>query len=69
MMHYYKIIFSFFLILFSINVFSQSTTVNTSICDGDSIYLQGAWQRSSGTFTDITSTGTIITNLTINYNA
>lgn len=65
-MHYYKIIFSFFLILFSTNVFSQSTTVNTSICDGDSIYLQGAWQKSSGTFTDITSTGTIITNLTIN---
>ena len=57
-----KIIFLFF----AFNAYSQTTTVTTSICDGDSIFLQGAWQTSAGTYTDVTSSGTVITNLVIN---
>ena len=57
-----KIIFLFF----AFNAYSQTTTVTTSICDGDSIFLQGAWQTNAGTYTDVTSSGTVITNLVIN---
>ena len=44
----------------------QTTNVSASICDGDSIFLQNAWQTQAGTYTDVTSTGTIITTLTVN---
>ena len=57
-----KIIFLFF----AFNAYSQTTTVTSSICDGDSIFLQGAWQTNAGTYTDVTSSGTVITNLVIN---
>ena len=61
-----KFLLEIIFLFFAFNAFSQTTTVTTSICDGDSIFLQGAWQTSAGTYTDVTSSGTVITNLVIN---
>ena len=46
-------------------------TQNTSICDNDSIYLEGAWRNTAGTYYDTLNTvencdSIITTNLTIN---
>lgn len=50
---------------------SPVSNVSASICDGDSIFLGGAFQTSSGTYTDVFSTpqgcdSIIITALTVN---
>ncbi|KAA3621115.1 MAG: hypothetical protein DWQ02_28310, partial [Bacteroidetes bacterium] len=49
------------------------TTENVSICDGDSYFVGGAHQTTSGTYTDVFMTAagcdsTVITNLTVNPN-
>lgn len=48
-----KILLLFTILLVKITVFSQvSIVVDTTICDGDQIFLQGAFQTSSGTYYD-----------------
>lgn len=58
---------------FSINIFTiddLSSTIDTSLCASDSIFVANAWQNTSGTYTDtlISSLGCdslLITNVTI----
>lgn len=47
-----------------------TTTINEAICAGDSIWLEGEWQTTAGTYTDTISAGACteirVTNLVIN---
>lgn len=46
-------------------------SVDVSICDGDSVFLEGAWQYAAGDFVDVTTSGlgcdsTVYTHLVVN---